>query len=600
MKSWHLSKGMAALLTLMLTHQPATSQERLSSPSEWERFVESTSNTEIRDTFLIQTFSGLPTDNWNYTKSDRISIIDLSSDKSITEKHGASALKIPMDSKVEFEHFNTERYSDVIISIHHTGKSLMTRENLMIRTYRPESPDLITMRNIEKDLPVTKFRTSDVINNPPGIDLETAKAATNTANGYYIIDSIYAHGLIKEYSLFTGKGNWSEDGRWSELPAYRYRHALINGESTISDNIYCEDIDVGNGSINILPTGVLSAENITIYDEGNETNSQRGIKSAGKININRSMRVVKSFPERGKWYFVSFPFDVYASGIDPQFAIGDDQTKENGNYIYIQRYNGDKRANSLSQSGNWEVITKADAGGDRVIMKRNIGYLIAIDAAANNNNVSFTSKRGAIPSTIAKSGKIEIRVAVNSRDNKEEHNGWYLCGNPMPSALPLREIDENQDLDGYIYIYDGNGYKAYRLDSDYAIPPFSAFFVKANQSTTLYTHHTAQLSNLRMIATKAVSSPAIPEPSANKGEAVSNMENPAVETRVYMEGNSIIINELPANGLIKVYNMSGEELIRRAIKAGYNNLSLPLHSGIHIISIEAGKFNYRKRHLFSH
>lgn len=589
---------MAALLTIMLTHQPATSQERLSSPSEWKRFVESPSNTEVRDTFLMQTFSGSPTDNWSYTKSNTVSIIELS-DRNSDSRYGTKAIKIPMNSKVAFERQSQERYSDVNITIHRAGRKLMPGENLYVRSFRPNEPDLKPIKDIKKETDTIFFTRSTIINNPPTIELETAKPANNTTNGFYIVDSVYAHGMIKKFSLFSGKGNWSDNERWSDRPAYRYRHALINGEITVDDNTYCEDIDVGNGSINILPAGTLYAKNVTIYDDGNEKNGDRGIKSEGSLNIKGELTVVKRLPEKGKWYFVSFPFDVYASGIDPQFTLGDDKTKESGNYIYIQRYNGDKRASSLSQSGNWEVITKTDTEGDRVIMKRNRGYLIAIDAAANINSVSFTSKSGTIPSAIAKSGNIDIRVALNNRDGKEEHNGWYLCGNPMPSALPLSEIKENPNIDGYIYMYDNSGYKAYKLDSEYAIPPFTAFFVKAKESTTLSIHHTAEPSNLRMITSKAIDSPIIPEPSINYRGTVSNHNQPSIETKVDIVGNSIIISEMPANGLMRIYNMNGVELTRREVKAGYNYISLPLDRGIYIISIESGKFNYRQRHLFN-
>ena len=67
----------------------------------------------------------------------------------------------------------------------------------------------------------------------------------------------------------------------------------------------------------------------------------------------------------------------------------------------------------------------------------------------------------------------------------EANNGWILCGNPYPSAVSLQEILPNPDLDGHVYFYNGQDYEAYPIDSDYAIPAGSTFFVKAVQDTEL-------------------------------------------------------------------------------------------------------------------
>ena len=40
-------------------------------------------------------------------------------------------------------------------------------------------------------------------------------------------------------------------------------------------------------------------------------------------------------------------------------------------------------------------------------------------------------------------------------------------------------------LDGYIYLYQNGAYQAYALNSDYAIAPYTAFFVKASEKTVI-------------------------------------------------------------------------------------------------------------------
>ena len=123
-------------------------------------------------------------------------------------------------------------------------------------------------------------------------------------------------------------------------------NALINGNISINTNISCKDIFIGNGNIHILPTGNLSANNLTIYPNDGILASSSTLRSSGTINISGKITIEKTFAQKGKWYFISFPFDVFASGIDPDFQLGDDKSDTNGNYFYVQTYNGEKRANS--------------------------------------------------------------------------------------------------------------------------------------------------------------------------------------------------------------------------------------------------------------
>lgn len=211
--------------------------------------------------------------------------------------------------------------------------------------------------------------------------------------------------MIPSYSLFTGSSDWNNEDRWSHLPAYRHRNALINGTISVNTNISCKDIFIGDGSIRISPTGNLSANNLTIYSGDNALASSSTLRSSGTINIAGKITVEKTFAQKGKWYFISFPFDVFASGIDPDFQLGDDKSDTNGNYFYVQTYNGEKRANSQSPSNNWEVIPQTIINTSQPIFKKNKGYLIAIDASADRQNLRFSSKAGDIPTDFGKTGK---------------------------------------------------------------------------------------------------------------------------------------------------------------------------------------------------
>ena len=61
---WHLSRRVVVCTVFLFVQQFIQSQ--VSNPSTWESFVQSNANISIRDTFRMQTFEGLASDNWDY------------------------------------------------------------------------------------------------------------------------------------------------------------------------------------------------------------------------------------------------------------------------------------------------------------------------------------------------------------------------------------------------------------------------------------------------------------------------------------------------------------------------------------------------------
>ena len=102
-----------------------------------------------------------------------------------------------------------------------------------------------------------------------------------------------------------------------------------------------------------------------------------------------------------------------------------------------------------------------------------------------------------------------------------EPHGWYLCGNPLPCALPLSSLENTSSLDGNIYIYVGGEYKAYSLKSDFAIPPYGAFFVKTSADAELRVSHLPSAKSYHLVSTSSLSS--LKEPVAK--ELVTNIYN---------------------------------------------------------------------------
>ena len=149
---------------------------------------------------------------------------------------------MPMNTQVAFEHFTLTNHQDIKISIRKGGILLVEGEGMRARTYRKGETSYPSLVPTIGESGINPFKTTDIKNNPPGLDLIVPTPAANTKNGYYYVDSVYAHGMIPTYSLFTGNSDWNHEDRWSHLPAYRHRNALINGNISINTNISCKDI----------------------------------------------------------------------------------------------------------------------------------------------------------------------------------------------------------------------------------------------------------------------------------------------------------------------------------------------------------------------
>lgn len=581
---WHLSRCVVVCTAFLFVQQFIQSQ--VSNPSTWESFVQSNANISIRDTFRMQTFEGLASDNWDYAITGEALIEDISGVKDIPNSHGNYGLRMPMNTQVAFEHFTLTNHQDIKISIRKGGILLVEGEGMRARTYRKGETSYPSLVPTIGESGINPFKTTDIKNNPPGLDLIVPTPAANTKNGYYYVDSVYAHGMIPTYSLFTGNSDWNHEDHWSHLPTYRHRNALINGNISINTNISCKDIFIGNGNIHILPTGNLSANNLTIYPNDGTLASSSTLRSSGTINISGKITIERTFAQKGKWYFISFPFDVFASGIDPDFQLGDDKSDTNGNYFYVQTYNGEKRANSQSPSNNWEVIPRTIINTSQPIFKKNKGYLIAIDASADRQNLRFSSKAKDIPIDFGKNGQASIPVSINNQSQNQNHNGWYLCGNPLPAPLSLSQIESNSALDGYIYIYDGSTYQPYVIGSDFAIPPFSAFFVKANKSTNLSVYNTSETANYKLLSTNAPISFPTSEPQARQDPPVSNQAFSFPELSYQLENKTLFINNLSSPGKVKLLTPAGILVFTQVVQAGNPILPIPLPQGLYILIIQ--------------
>lgn len=549
----------------------------------WDSFINSAENSIVRDTFFLQTFNKLPTDTWEYTYTQNVSLFDPLTE-GFTDASEGLALKIPVGSSVSFAEIDKSEYSLYIKGATHLSYAIskvMPGETLHIYAERQNSPFdkecLIPTQEYScsfkkaKEIATPKDRQIAFFGLSFSLQINTGITEKETKGGFYAIDSVFSFGEIQQYSLFTGKGRWESQHNWSHHPPYRSRKALINGTVSIANPIKCNELLLGEGEIQVKSGGMLQVDKLSL----NADNSS--FLSFGEVKVNETATVWKKFPTKGKWYFISFPFDVYMNGIDPLFQWKDENFTGSGNYFYVQKYDGDRRAFYNQSSGNWKVSSPAEAinkGG--IIFEKGKGYLIALDEKATTQEIFFTSRPGVIDSDFGKQGTLPIQQPTFTDKTQQEHKGWILCGNPLPSPLPISSISKEVLQDQYIYIATEEGYEAYTIDSDYAIPPYSAFFIQAKKNQDLLIEAIGIHETMQLLSTSPVNT----EPQA-KQSSTANEVITEIEIQVGKEG--IYINNLFSPGQATVIDISGHIIQRQTISPQQTLIPLQLNRGIYIL-----------------
>ena len=555
----------------------------------WPQFINSASNFQVRDTFRLQTFDDLPGNNWPYTMWGEAGITDISG---IDEEDpgSRSGFTMPAHSGISFEHADITAYQNPAIYIRYGGRDLMTGDSLLARPYKAtgsREARIFTAKSDQEIVPFIKQSSS----NAYGIDLFTD--ALSGISSCFVFDSIWMAGDIAAYSLFTGKADWQDTLSWSHLPAARNQHALIDGAVSISSPVQCGDIRFSpDAALSMGLPGVLQAQSVTLLDAGVP------LRQADRLKIADCFTVHKTFEEKGKWYFISFPFDVYTSDVDASFRQGDEKTAGSGNYFYIQKYNGEKRAAANSAAGNWETLPVQPAGS--LLFERYKGYLIALDAAADTQTLTFSAVHG----TFSQGFEAEVQFAVSGiavGNENPDHAGWQLIGNPFPHPLPVSQIEGNNKLDGFIYVYTGAGYEAFPIEaaSPYAIPAFSAFFVKGTRTGTFKLSNQKSFTFSQLLPLRAIQSglmfepeaelsdthPETADPESGTATQAEVVATPAVTARLHQ--GCLIIRDLPDQSAVSLYSLTGVCLFRQHHLSG--SVQFPMHytAGIYLLQVQS-------------
>lgn len=546
---------------------------QVSNPSAWGDFVKGKENPLVSDTFRMQTFSQSVSNNWNYKITGKANIPE-----------GKKTLVVPPGSSVVFEPFDVNQYQNGAIQIRCAALSLALDEIMTLHYL--SGGDLKTRSLYEPKEDNVSFDYKDALieKSPSSMEFVAANPSKGTHGGCYLLSNIFAFGNIPKYSLFTKNGCWNDTLCWSHLPPLRHRAALISGNVEINTLVQCHQTQLANGGLHIAENGHFIVDELYLHSTG------ISLTVAGKFIVNNRITMYYTFPEKGKWYFLSFPFDVYLKEIDNRFQLKDEQFTGNGDYFYMLTYNGDKRSSTQTPTGNWEVFSLPVSSDNPLVFERGKGYLVALDAAASDNTLTFSVEGENIPEDFGKAVSIPVNVA-SSMDAGDDNSGWYLCGNPLPASLKLSQIQPDPALDGNIYLYDGKNYAPYAIGSNYELPPLAAFFVKASATTELTVTNEPSTAKAVLLKSGYPLRSELTEPINVKTHLPKIREEN--ETSI-LKGNVLYLSGLSSVGKLKVVDVAGQLVYSCPVPQGSSVQSLPLRGGLYILIIEAG--GYRTQH----
>ncbi len=295
----------------------------------------------------------------------------------------------------------------------------------------------------------------------------------------------------------TGEGVLTDQSIWSLGLPQKYENFILNHNTTLSSSQNAGEVQIAPGkSLNLSTGSALSVKQLDLYSDDAYGTSEI-ISDGGILSVANKLTVTKTLPEKGKWYFISFPFDVKPSGIK-LFDIGDKTTTEDGNHLYIKSYDGEKRAVNGTSTDNWSITT-IPTDESTIVFEKNKGYLIAIDATSTTQEICFEA--ASVP-TFSSSETINTTCYIHNNNTESPHTGWILVGNPLLNSLQLNEKPSLSGLTPFAYHYnqDSHTYEVFNMEENtLPLKPFEAFFVKATGNGAI-TYTTASVANSKSLS----------------------------------------------------------------------------------------------------
>ena len=213
------------------------------------------------------------------------------------------------------------------------------------------------------------------------------------------------------------------------------------------------DAELFSGS-GLIVEGVINLilNNLKIYHDGKHGASIIAKNEQGNVTAENMDIHINVTP--GRWYFFSFPFDLYMRDISLE--------KKESQYVF-RYYDGEERAKK--GYGGWKDVEKTDL----VYLKAGNGYIFQ----CSHDDVLTISLKDVTFKRENKQNGLTEHVAQNMQDAS-----WNFTGNPYLSYYDIKSLG----YDAPITIWNGYAYEAINpMDDDYAFAPFEAFFVQKPQ-----------------------------------------------------------------------------------------------------------------------
>lgn len=550
-----------------LVFYQANAQSEWFSPLQWESLIQDQQkNLIIRDTVLYQGFDSDNPRTINYTVSGKYDFF-YPQEEGIQGASDSRAIRLYPGSRLTIDTLIYPALKMAEIHIPFAFQHVNKEEDIYFTTYFYSGDTEFDARPyVVKSNDCSRYFREIYVGRqcfyrgrrsaPYRLQIKVTKP-TSASDGYYCIDSLFLVGNIEQYSLLQQSGTWHDHSLWSHDYTSLRRVALIDADVRINQAAECLHLINNQKEIRIQPEGVLHT---------------------------RQMTTLHTFAEKGKWYFVSFPHDVSLEGIDARFQLGDASTVTTepvNNILYIQTYDGRRRAENNRSDGNWTVLSADAFSPEDILLEKGKGYLMAIDETADIQTLSFSSPAN---NSLTFRETLSVPLEANTLQGGDEaNNGWILCGNPYPSAVSLQEILPNPDLDGHVYLYNGQDYEAYPIDSDYAIPAGSAFFVKAVQDTELLFQRKENTASSVILQHTA-----LPYQGKEPGSlSITQAIKPPCKIQYIIRSGKIHIQNSQAGELI-VYTVLGKEVKRMRLLEGEGEYALPQSAGMYFLRIISG------------
>ncbi len=562
----------------------------MENPSAWEVLVaDKELNKTVRDTFLWQGFEGPGPDGWAFQASpaENVSVVDATSLK-INGQHGHGSLKVTGNTTLTWQVTNEDKYQKLYIAALVAGNNLKKNSRIKASSNNRNQPVFEQVFTVTSDN--YRFHFYDEIfggnlgyyfkdrfyQSFDPVDL-TITTMYNEPDGYFLLDEVVAYGTIERYSLFTGSGTWDQEERWTLLPAYRQRRALIRGEMEVTGETKCRETHLADGHLVVRQEGSLQTEQTFLHIPGAE------VYTPGKFQTTQQVTCYRTFPHKGRWFFISFPFDVYRDDVDPACTLADDRPNQGGDFYYVLAYDGTKRMNDNRDRGNWKVVP-ANYPSHLPLFEKGKGYLIALDEKASMDKLSFSTPAETRLCWENQAFSMALDIPVKPAHTATENHGWVLCGNPFPAPVAVKDI-QVLGTDNYsFYYFDGVEYTCLDPESDVLLPAFSAFFVKADSYCTLSLQPLREPSSGQLLPVDG-NNRTVKEPSGSAyGYTVENGNSLIGRVR----GKQLYIDNPVAAGEVAIYTVNGGCVLKKNIPKGSSSVDLPFSRGIYLFIVQAG------------